>query len=488
MLNCNGKEWIPIHKSEQHQIVPITKDNIAEAIAIRSECYLQDYIDVLPESSIENYRYETDLEAIQSWYLEGVEDYRTGFLYKIDHRPVGMVMGSLADLGNAMDSVELNYLFVSQSARGQGVGQKLMVAMAITYYSLGLKSLCLYNWRALKSNAFYRHLDPDQIETIIQHPGGKALETDIFHWQIERLLTLQSIDKIFWFSGTGGTQYIAEQLKQQLLHKGKLALSLSMGESLEAHYEAVLDQAKVPADRIFVLFPVYAMAEPRFVKQWAEQLPNGHSAQTIVLSVSGGGEVWPNTSCRRKVIRLLTDKGYQVIYERMLVMPPNLLLEAEADLVRYLLRAVPEKLKDMLHELDQGKQRRTRIKLSTVWMRFLAEAEQHEAAKGAKHFSVSDACTRCGHCIEQCPVNNLYWDFNTRIPAYRNDCQLCLRCYYNCPAHAIHAPKLERWLLGCYNIDQMKRLASQMPEKSIDECCKGLLWIGVKRYLKEIWE
>ena len=188
-----------MHKSGQHQIVPITKENMAEAIAIRAECYLQDYIDILPESSIENYSYETDLEAIQSWYLEGVEDYRTGFLYRIDHRPVGMVIGSLADLGNAMDSVELNYLFVCQSARGQGVGQKLMVAMAITYYSLGIKSLCLYNWRALKSNVFYRHLEPDRIDTIMQYPGGKALETDIFHWQILRLLKLQPIDKIYWF-------------------------------------------------------------------------------------------------------------------------------------------------------------------------------------------------------------------------------------------------------------------------------------------------
>ena len=40
----------------------------------------------------------------------------------------------------------------------------------------------------------------------------------------------------------------------------------------------------------------------------------------------------------QKVIRLLTDKAYKVIYERMFVMPPNLLLDAEADLVRYLVR------------------------------------------------------------------------------------------------------------------------------------------------------
>ena len=95
---------------------------------------MQDYIDVLPESSIENYSYESDLESIKSWYFEGVEDYRTGFLYRIDHRPVGMVIGSLADLGNAMDSVELNYLFVSQSARGQRGRSKALVAMAITYF------------------------------------------------------------------------------------------------------------------------------------------------------------------------------------------------------------------------------------------------------------------------------------------------------------------------------------------------------------------
>lgn len=470
----------------QHQIVPITKDNMAEAIAIRAECYLQDYIDVLPEESIENYSYETDLEEIRHWYTEGVEDYRTGFLYRIDHRPVGMVIGSLAELGNAMETVELNYLFVSKSARGLGVGRKLMVAMAVAYYSLGIQSLCLYNWRALQSNNFYRRLEPDRIDTIVQYPGGKALETDIFHWDIRHLLKLEPLDKIFWFSGTGGTQYIAEQLQSTLQSRGKLAIGLPMGESMEPNFKSVLDHSEIPTDRLFILYPVYAMAEPRFVKTWVEQLPEGLATKTIVLSVSGGGEVWPNTSCRRKVIHLLTGKNYQVVYERMFVMPSNLLVETETSLVIYLLKALPEKLREMLYELEQGQHRRDRMKLSSVGLRFISEAEQRVAAKGSKHFSVSAACTRCGHCIEQCPVNNLNWDFNTRLPVFKDNCQLCLRCYYNCPAHAIHAPKFERWLLTRYDMDQMKQLAQQTPKKSIEACSKGLLWIGVRRYLKQI--
>ena len=210
----------------------------------------------------------------------------------------------------------------------------------------------------------------------------------------------------------------------------------------------MLDEAKMPADRIFVLFPSLRHGRATICKAvgWNSCLRDflGRPSFCQSLGVAKCAEyLMP-----QKGDSFAKDKAYNVIYERMFVMPPNLLIDAEVDLVRYLLRAVPDKLKHMLHELHQGKQRRRRIKLSTVWLRFLAETEQQAAAKGSKHFKVSAACTRCGHCIEQCPVSNLYWDFNTRLPIYRDNCQLCLRCYYNCPAHAIHAPKLERMAAG----------------------------------------
>lgn len=470
----------------KHHMCRITKDNIEEAIAIRCECYLQDYAEILPSEKLETYDYNLDLKSIAAWFFETTEDYRAGYLYYIDQKPVGMVMGSMADLGSYMEAVELNYLFVSEKARGLGVGRKLMTAMAIEYRELGVKSLLLYNWRDLKSNGFYRHLEPDSIETIVQHPSGKALETDIFSWEIKKLLSRQPLDKIVWFSGTGGVQHVAEQLRLQLLQSGKLSIAMSISECLNGQFCEAMNEAQVPTDRLFLLFPVYAMAEPPIVKSWLEQIAKVEGAKAVVLSVSGGGEVWPNTSCRRSVIDQLSRKGYQVIYERMLVMPPNIFIEAEPDLVTYLMKMLPLKLKDILLDLDQGTKRRDRLKLSTCWLRVFTELEQRKARNASQIFKISEHCSHCGHCVEYCPVNNIHMGDTNHIPVFENNCQLCLKCYYGCPVHAIEAPKLQKWLLSQYDMSALKQLEMREPEKKVADCCKGLLWLGVKKYLEQI--
>lgn len=475
-----------MEKHVRHRIEAITPNNLNDAVTIRAQCYVNDYAGVLSEEKIAAYDFENDFQTIKTWLYENSEDYRVGYIYYIDQEAVGMAIGSMSDLGNHMASAELNYLFVSERARGLQIGKKLMIAVAIKYRELGVKELLLYNWRILKSNEFYRHLNPLRIETIIQHPSGKPLETDIFYWSLEGLIGQLPVNKIIWFSGTGGVQHVAETLSSKLLQRGKLAITLSMSEALSGYYPQIMETSEMPTENLFVLFPVYAMAEPAIVKEWIATLPSGEHSHTIVLSVSGGGEVWPNTSCRRKVIQMLTNKGYSVVYERMLVMPPNMLIEAEPDLVTYLLQELPRKLQDVLLDLENGVVRRDRIKLSTAWLRFASNMEQNQVKTAAKYFVVTDQCTGCGHCEEYCPVHNIKMSEVTHRPIFDDKCLLCLKCYYRCPIHAITAPKLEKWLLKSYNMEAMKALEYQVPQKPVEACCKGLMWSGVKRYLTEI--
>jgi ferredoxin/GNAT superfamily N-acetyltransferase len=474
-----------MEKNEKHRIELITKKNIRKAIEIRAHSYVKDYQNILPDENIDQYDFESDLNEIATWLFEITEDFRMGYLYYIDQTPVGAAIASMAEIEGHLNDVELNYLFVSEKARGFQVGKKLMQAIAAKYSEIGVSGLLLYNWRLLKSNEFYRHLGGTIIETSIQTPGGKPLETDIFYWPLSDLLALSPISKIVWFSGTGGVEHVSKKLSEKLLQQGNINISMKMSECLNGHYLKTMESAPIVADFLFVLYPVHAFDAPEIVYKWLQTLPEGNGTRAVVISVSGGGEMWPNTSCRRKTIQLLIEKGYAVIYERMFVMPSNMLVETEPDLVSHIMRTLPLKIQDLLKDLNNGVVRRDRVKLSSIWLEPISRWERKVVKRGSKLFVVNDQCSRCGCCVDLCPMDNIKLESSEK-PVFGDECLLCLKCYYTCPQKAIEAPTMKKWLLKAYNIEKLIKLGEQIPSKTEEECCKGLIWIGVKRYLMRI--
>jgi flavodoxin len=121
--------------------------------------------------------------------------------------------------------------------------------------------------------------------------------------------------KIVYFSGTGGTKRAAEALANAFAEKYIRIMACEIRPGF-------LGELKW-ADLLVILFPVYAMNAPRPVIDWVKSIPKGNNAKVAVISVSGGGEISPNTACWRYAVRKFTRKGYKVIYENMLIMPSN---------------------------------------------------------------------------------------------------------------------------------------------------------------------
>ncbi|MBC7228870.1 MAG: 4Fe-4S binding protein [Actinobacteria bacterium] len=49
----------------------------------------------------------------------------------------------------------------------------------------------------------------------------------------------------------------------------------------------------------------------------------------------------------------------------------------------------------------------------------------------------AEACTRCGVCVEACPVGAVSLDGESGLPAFSRDCIGCWACFNNCPERAI---------------------------------------------------
>lgn len=461
---------------------PIDRHNMRIAVQIRANCYLKDYSEILPEEKIKAYTLEEDLKEIEDWFFEATEDVRRGYIYYRNGEAVGMVIASLGEDTSA--SVEVNYLFVSEHARGHQVGKKLLIAIGALYSRLGIRSLYLYNWRLLKSNQFYRHIGGDVVETLIQTPGGKALETDKFQWQVSQLLQQKPVVMLYYFSGTGGTEWASEIFERELFKIGKVCMRQAITRDLleERNRNNPVDGLSI--ERLVLMYPVYAFDAPSLVYDFLNTLEaTTHSSRATVVSVSGGGEVWPNTKCRTRVIEKLEKLGYAVDYERMLVMPPNMALQANPDLISYLMQTLPKRVRHMAKEHQLGIFRRVKAK-SRVSLRLrISDAEKRQVNDASRHYSSTDQCTSCGWCAEACPGKAI--EMVDGRPKFKAGCQLCLRCYYGCPAKAIESKSLNRWLLKRYNLAALKHIGERRPKQSVSEAAKGLFWIGVKAYLNE---
>ncbi|MBI9101673.1 MAG: EFR1 family ferrodoxin [Spirochaetales bacterium] len=292
---------------------------------------------------------------------------------------------------------------------------------------------------------------------------------------------------IFYFSGTGGTEMAAravgEGLKRRHVMVSLIPLSVPLYPVPDEAKGTPGDETPQHAPKLLLFFPVYAMDAPWPVYEWIETL-EGEGRRMGVISVSGGGEVWPNNQCREVCCRKLEEKGFNVVYEKMLIMPPNFITPAKADLSIWLLRALPEKADKTAAEFLDSRLSRIRGKMPSRFMRFISNMETVRGKGFGKLFKINQECTACGWCVKNCPTGNISLLPEKLKPVYGKNCALCMRCIYGCPTKAITScmPVVFKEGLNLKKI--IADFEGKQPEP-LEKCARGIIWKGVKKYLQE---
>ncbi len=120
-----------------------------------------------------------------------------------------------------------------------------------------------------------------------------------------RNIAMEKITLVF-FSGTGGSAMIAEEFARTWNNSGILTEQLSISLKDLKNQKPFSPQS---TNLLLLLFPVYALDACEPVHHWLKTIPNGGNLLTAVISVSGGGETWPNTACRMTAIKELEKKA-----------------------------------------------------------------------------------------------------------------------------------------------------------------------------------
>jgi ferredoxin/flavodoxin len=280
-----------------------------------------------------------------------------------------------------------------------------------------------------------------------------------------------------YFSGTGGTARVAGALERAFRSRG-----------LDVRMEELSGQPCewAEADLHVVAYPVYAFNAPVPVDEWIARAPTGNGAAAVVVSVSGGGEVSPNTACRASVIQRLEAKGYQVEGEAMFVMPANCLIAYDDALCAMLLRAAPIKAEAFVSELLSGNGKRLRPRpLDRVAARLCA-AEKFGGRMFGRQLKALPGCTGCGWCASHCPRGNIALEGGR--PRFGGRCVVCLRCLYGCPKRAITPGIGKSFILSQgFDLNVLEARTGGMTEFSpASEVAKGKAFEGVRAYLADV--
>jgi ferredoxin len=217
---------------------------------------------------------------------------------------------------------------------------------------------------------------------------------------------------------------------------------------------------------------------------WARTVPRSAGIPVALVSISGGGEVTPNLACRVALGRELRKRGYDVAFERSLVMPSNWMVAPQPLMVNKLLEVLPRKVTATCDAFLAGQRRRSHPGLGNRLLARLGRLERFGAREFGKRIRVGPDCNGCGSCARLCPVGNIVMADGK--PRFGDRCSLCLACLYGCPTRALE-PAVAKFVLLPDGYDMAKMARDHVPVGDFDvrAATKGFAWLGLRRYLLE---
>lgn len=243
---------------------------------------------------------------------------------------------------------------------------------------------------------------------------------------------------IYYFSGTGNTEIVARLLGEEFKKKGCTVDITRIEDVLNNTVRQEMEKYAL----VGMGYPVHALNAPKIFFDFIEQLP---FMQKKVFTFRCSADPFMKGGTTTMVRKRLHKKGYTVFYERLFVMPSNVLVGYADELIKQLYNAAVNKTGTMCEEVLSGKEfLQENDLLSQIIVRMFSGMEQAGAPLFGKDLTVSDSCTLCNQCVKNCPTNNIS-RINDTI-TFGWNCILCMRCVYSCPENAI-SPRLFRFFV-----------------------------------------
>lgn len=261
---------------------------------------------------------------------------------------------------------------------------------------------------------------------------------------------------ILYFSATGNTRFIAEELANRL-DDSTVNLLKRIREK---------DYSPITSEKPFVIcVPVYVCEIPPFVCELIRKTPFEGNKNIYFVFTSGGY----SGICSTMAKRLARKKDLNYMGSADFKMPRNYIAnntypELTEDEIRRRIdvsyKLIPE-ISDLIRNGQKLVKRSKHVWLFEILITVPFTPVWTRIKQGVKKFSVSDKCIGCRKCANLCPVRVISPDADGKPVWDAKMCAHCMSCIQNCPVEAIDygdiTPSKKRYTFGRYDFRKQKK-------------------------------
>lgn len=260
---------------------------------------------------------------------------------------------------------------------------------------------------------------------------------------------------ILYFSATGNSKFIAEELASRL---GDETLNLLQRIKTK-------DYSPIESQKPFVLcVPVYVCEMPTFIDELIKNTEFRGNKDFYFIFTSGGY----SGICSTLAKRMIRKKGLNYMGSADFKMPRNYIAnntypELTTDEIKKRIetsyKLVPE-IAELISNNQKLVKRSKHVWLFELLITLPFTPVWTRIKQGVKKFRIEDKCIGCGKCANLCPCNVIKLDDN-KIPSWdATMCSHCMSCIQNCPVEAIEygniTPSKRRYTFDRYDFRKTK--------------------------------
>lgn len=228
---------------------------------------------------------------------------------------------------------------------------------------------------------------------------------------------------IYWFSGTGNSLKLAKTMKSKF---EDYYCDTRLFPMVSTDPESIDKEALTG-----LVFPVAVQSTYPLVWDFINNLPDTEGTEIFMadtMADASGGIVGP-------VKKVLSSKGYKCIGAKEFKMPSSMAFgddEKREQKIEETLKQGEDYVTDILN----GISRWDRVPIASDMMRSFSKPKLMWSTMAATLKVETEICTKCGLCLNVCPVDCIKEDDNGFPVNNPKICNSCLRCLNFCPVNA----------------------------------------------------
>lgn len=285
---------------------------------------------------------------------------------------------------------------------------------------------------------------------------------------------------IVYFSGTGNTRLYARNIAN---HFKKYDLNVDVFE-----YDNKLNINNIDInkyDLIGIGYPIHAFNVVKSFYLFLKTFPKINKNIDYFIFKTSGEPFKFNSCSSYRIYKLFKKKGFNLILEKHLLMPYNIMFRYKDSVVKQLYSYVNPLSELIVMQIMNHDINKIRYNPFYIFISWLFRIEYLAPIVNYRFCKINQLkCDNCYLCLKSCPSQAIYINSNNKIDFNKNCC-LCMRCTMYCPNDAIVFGFLNNWKVSPnYNFEKIKK-DKNINDYYINPYTKGYFKLFYKYFKKQ---